>query len=188
MALTAFFGCRDIRREPVFVSQDLRQNERYFVVRRTATIIADFLFLFFFVSLARTELLAIASQSVTKSEGAISRETFVAVEGVEAPPKPNVEVKPETKPLAKPEAKPEAKPKGQWSVQVNASRNQTDSLKLAKKLKDKGYDTQVVEAHVQGRTWYRVRVGHFATKQDAQALLNILKSKEGLGRALLIGP
>jgi cell division septation protein DedD len=61
-------------------------------------------------------------------------------------------------------------------------------LKLAKKLKDKGYDTHVAEARSHGRMWYRVRVGHFATKHEAQALLNILKSKEGLGSAFLVGP
>lgn len=112
------------------------------------------------------------SQSVTKSEGTISRETIVTIEGREAPPKPKSEVKPE----------------GRWSVQVKASQIQSDSLGLAKKLKDKGYDTKVVEAQVQGRTWYRVNVGHFVTKQEAQVLLNILKSKEGLGGAFLVGP
>jgi cell division protein FtsN len=133
---------------------------------------ADFLFFFFLASVARTEVLEIASQSVTKSEGTISRETIVTVEGPEAPPKPKSEVKPE----------------GRWSVQVKASPIRSESFGLATKLKDKGNDTQVVEAQVQGRTLYRVRVGHLATKQDAQALLNLLKSKEGLGGAFLVGP
>ena len=118
------------------------------------------------------ELLEMVSQSVTKSEGTISRETMVTIEGLEAPPKPKSEIKPE----------------GQWAVQIRASQIQRDTLGLANKLKDKGYHTQVVEAQVQGRTWYRVRVGHFATKQEAQALLNILKSKEGFGGAILVGP
>jgi cell division septation protein DedD len=159
-----------------------------FLVRRTAAITAAFLLLFFFVSLARTELLEMASQSVTKSEGTISRETIVTTEGIKAPPKPKGEAKPLAKPIAKPEAKPVAKPEGQWSVQVSASRIETESLKMAKRLKDKGYDTRVVETRSQGHTWYRVRVGHLATKREAQALLNILKSKEGLGGAFLVGP
>jgi cell division septation protein DedD len=162
------------------------------------------LLVFFLASLARTELLEMASQSVSKSEGTISRETIVTTEGNKAPPKPKGNAKPlekpeampvarplekpEAMPVARPVAKPEAKPKGQWSVQVSASRVQSDSSKLAKKLKDKGYDTQVVETRSHGRMWYRVHVGHLATKQEAQALLNLLKSKEGLGGAFLVGP
>lgn len=174
------------------------------LVRRTATIAAVLLLLVFFTSLARTDWLEMASQSVTKSEGTISREIVVTTEGINAPPRPKGEAKPEAKPLAKPEAKPiarpvvkpegtpvakpEAKPQGPWSVQVKASQIQSESLGLAKKLKNKGYDTQVVEAQIQGRTWYRVRVGHLATKQEAQALLNTLKSKEGFVGAFLVGP
>ncbi len=142
------------------------------VVRHTAAITANFRFLFFLVSVARTEWIEIASQSVTQSEGTISRETIVTVESPEPPPRP----------------KSEAKPEGQWAVQVRASQIQSDSLGLAKKLKAKGYDAQVVEGQIQGRTWYRVHVGHFVTKQEAQALLNTLKSKEGLSGAFLVGP
>lgn len=160
------------------------KTESYFVVRQTAAISANFLFLFLSASVARTEWLQIASQSVTQSEGTISRETIVTVESPEPPPKPKSEVK------SKNELKPESavKPEGQWSVQVRASQIQSDSLGLAKKLKAKGYDTEVVEAQIQGRTWYRVHVGHFVTKQEAQALLNTLKSKEGLSGAFLVGP
>lgn len=141
-----------------------------------------------------------ASQSVTRSEGTISRETIVTTEGIKAPPNPKSEAlpraKPEANPVEQPAAKPEAKtaarvepkPEGQWSVQVGASRIQTDALRLAKKLKAKGYDTHVAEGRSQGRAWYRVRVGHLATKHEAQVLLNILKSKEGLGGAFLVGP
>jgi len=148
------------------------KTESYFVVRQTAAISANFLFLFLSASVARTEWLQIASQSVTQSEGTISRETIVTVESPEPPPKP----------------KSEAKPEGQWAVQVRASQTRSDSLGLAKKLKAKGYDAQVVEGQIQGRTWYRVHVGHFVTKQEAQALLNMLKSKEGLSGAFLVGP
>lgn len=184
-----------------------------FMARRAAAIAADLLLLFFVVSVARTESLQIASRSVTQSEGTISRETVVTIEGVEGPPKPQSETKPELKP-AKPDAQPEGqvrpelqakpepqvrperavkpeiqtKPEGQWSVQVRASQVQSESFGLAKRLKDKGYDAHVVEGQVQGQIWYRVRIGHFVTKQEAQALLNTLKSKEGLSGTFLVGP
>ncbi len=150
-------------------------------MRRIAAVTLNFLFLLCFVSPARTDWLQVASQSVTQSDGTISRETIVTVEKPEPAPKPKTEVKPE-------DHKAEVKPQRRWSVQVRASQIQSESSGLAKKLKDKGYDTEVVEARVQGRTWYRVHVGHFATQQEAQALLNTLKSKEGLSGAFLVGP
>ncbi len=158
-----------------------KKTESHLVMRKIAEITARILFLFFFVLVARTDRVVIASQSVTQSEGTISRETIVTVERPEPPQKSKSELKPESH-------KSEVKSERQWSVQVRASQIQSESSGLAKKLKDKGYDTEVVEAKVQGRTWYRVHVGHFATQQEAQALLNTLKSKEGLSGAFLVGP
>ena len=158
-----------------------KKIESHRVMRKIAAITADFLFLIVFVSVARTAGLELASQSVTQSEGTISRETIVTVEKPEPAPKPKAELKPEGH-------KSEVGPERQWSVQVKASQIQSESLGLAKKLKNKGYNTQVVEAQIQGRTWYRVRIGRFATQQEAQALLTTLKSKEGLSGAFLVGP
>ncbi len=175
--------------------------------RQSLATAADLLFLVVFVSAARTESFQIASRSVTQSEGTISRETVVTTGGVEAPPKaesdvksegqakPEGQIKPEGPVRSEGQTKPEgqirseqAKPKGQWSVQVRASQVQGESFGLAMKLKDKGYDAHVVEGQVQGQTWYRVRVGHLVTKQEAEALLNALKSKEGLTGTFLVGP
>jgi cell division protein FtsN len=116
---------------------------------------------------AKGENLQLASGPVlTKSEGTISREVVITVEESSKPAQPE-------------------KPKGGWSVQVRAFSSRNESLKLSKTLQHKGYDAYVVEALVGGQTWYRVRIGNMATRDEAQALLKTLKSKESFNDAFL---
>jgi cell division septation protein DedD len=82
-------------------------------------------------------------------------------------------------------AKTEAKP-AQWTVQVNAFPTERDANGLAKKLADRGYDAYVVPVDIKGRTWYRVRVGRFAKREEAQELQETLKTKEKLTKAISV--
>jgi cell division septation protein DedD len=70
-----------------------------------------------------------------------------------------------------------------WTVQVNAFRQEADARNLGQKLTQKGYDAYVVPAEVRDRIWYRVRVGRFATREEARVLQEELKSKEKLAGA-----
>ena len=69
---------------------------------------------------------------------------------------------------------------------MNAFPLERDAQSLSQKLKKKGYDAYVVSANIQGRTWYRVRVGNFATRQEARALQEVLKTKEKLAKAMTV--
>jgi DedD protein len=71
-----------------------------------------------------------------------------------------------------------------WTVQVNAYPNEKDAEGLAKKLKDKGYDAYVASTKVKGRAWYRVRVGHLETREQAQELQEALRQKENLSQSI----
>lgn len=73
-----------------------------------------------------------------------------------------------------------------WAVQVNAYPNERDAESLAKKLKDKGYDAYVVSSRIKRRTWYRVRVGHLGTVEQAKELQETLKSKESFTKAITV--
>ncbi len=66
-----------------------------------------------------------------------------------------------------------------WAVQLAASREKTVTEMQVAKLKAKGYDSYTVEAERDGQTWYRVRVGRFPTRGEAEALREILVSREG---------
>lgn len=73
-----------------------------------------------------------------------------------------------------------------WTVQLNAFRQERDASGLAKRLKDKGYDAYVASTEIKGKTWYRVRVGHFATREEARALQEKLRAKENFTKSMTV--
>ncbi|MGN6719124.1 MAG: SPOR domain-containing protein, partial [Candidatus Binatia bacterium] len=56
-----------------------------------------------------------------------------------------------------------------WSVQISAAPTKNVADKLAQQLKAKGYDGYIVEANVKGQTYYRVRVGRFPKREEAES-------------------
>jgi len=75
---------------------------------------------------------------------------------------------------------------GVWTVQLNAFPQERDADRLAKRLKDKGYDAYVASTDIKGKTWYRVRVGHFATREEARALQEELRVKEKFTKSMTV--
>ena len=73
-----------------------------------------------------------------------------------------------------------------WAVQVNAFPHERDATNLAKKLADKGYDAYVVPTSVKGKTWYRVRVGRLATREEAKELQGDLQTKEKFTNSITV--
>ena len=65
-----------------------------------------------------------------------------------------------------------------WTVQVGAGIKKELVVKQVARAKAKGYKAYMVETERDGQTWYRVRVGRFATRSDAEALRGILASRE----------
>lgn len=70
-----------------------------------------------------------------------------------------------------------------WTVQVSSSTDPADAERLAARLKAKGYDAYTLRAPMRGRTWHRVRVGHFRSREEAAAMERRLKQREGLASA-----
>ena len=73
----------------------------------------------------------------------------------------------------------------QWTVQIKSSADRKFADTWADRLKAKGYDAFVAQGEVKGQTWYRVRVGHFAARADAEALRTTLETHEGLSGGFL---
>lgn len=94
--------------------------------------------------------------------------------------------KPEAKPKAEPKkaAKADAKPKaagGKFTIQVSAFQSRSQADQLVSNLKNKGYDAYIAQAVIPGKgIWYRVRIGTFGSRDDAQKTANTLKRKEGI--------
>jgi cell division septation protein DedD len=87
-------------------------------------------------------------------------------------PAPKAQARSAPAPRASPEPPPPASP---WSIQLGASTDPAD----AKRLAAKHPGALVVSADVDGRRWYRVRLGGFASRGDAQAALARLERETG---------
>ena len=74
-----------------------------------------------------------------------------------------------------------------WSVQIASTQDEKAALQLQDKLKNHGYQAFIVVADVNSARWYRVRVGRFGAKQEAEATRQVLQSKENIRSAFVIG-
>jgi cell division septation protein DedD len=74
-----------------------------------------------------------------------------------------------------------------WVVQVMATIYPDEAVVWMEKLNAKGYDAFVVEAEIAGKRWYRVRLGAFKTRGEAETLAALVRQKEGLRDAFVAG-
>jgi len=85
-----------------------------------------------------------------------------------APPQPATQPEPLLPPPA-PEQKPlKPGPLASWVVQAGSFSSEQNALRLRDKLRDAGFVTQVEKARVAGKSHYRVRVGPFLVRADAE--------------------
>ena len=70
-----------------------------------------------------------------------------------------------------------------WYVQVNAFPDEKSGKVSVDRLKNKGYNAYLTEARNNGKLWYRVRVGEFSSREEAERIADILKSKENFPKA-----
>jgi len=77
----------------------------------------------------------------------------------------------DTMPLLAEEVKPEvvSSADGKYTVQVSFWQTRQKAERVAQRFRDKGYDAYVQSVYLTDRkeTWYRVRVGRYATNTDA---------------------
>ncbi len=73
-----------------------------------------------------------------------------------------------------------------WTVQVTATTDVTEARALVQRLRARGYDAYLVQAPSrEGATWYRVRVGRFASREEARQWEARLKGELGLSGAFV---
>jgi septal ring-binding cell division protein DamX len=61
-----------------------------------------------------------------------------------------------------------------YSIQIDAMMDYHGAQQMEQKLRAKGFQPYMVPTQLGGKTWYRLRVGHYATPADAQAAENKL--------------
>lgn len=116
----------------------------------------------------------------------------------EPPPEPPVEAAapaeaaPARAPEAAPPQAPAAEPKtgvlGSWVVQVGSFSSQQNAVGLRDKLRQGGFTTQVEKVRVDGKTHYRVRVGPFLERDQAEQSRRQLADKFKLNGRVLSYP
>ena len=67
-----------------------------------------------------------------------------------------------------------------WTVQVNAVPDERSAKGWVDRLKSKGYNAYVTEVRNSGKVWYRVRVGRYGTREEADRMVDSLKTRENL--------
>jgi flagellar motility protein MotE (MotC chaperone) len=77
------------------------------------------------------------------------------------------------------------KPSRIWVVQVGSHAREKDAESMAAKLREKGYDVNIVKAEVDGKNWYRVQVGQLASQREAAELQKALKDSDNLDQTLI---
>jgi cell division septation protein DedD len=125
--------------------------------------------------------LPIATVGTTPQVAQAAAPTRTAVQVVQKPtPKPTPPAR-----VKAPETHGDEWADAGWTVQVNATTNPEQATDLAQRLKSKGYDAYTVQAPMRGQTWYRVRVGRFASRDKAKEIESRLKNTEGLENAYI---
>ena len=95
-------------------------------------------------------------------------------------------------PIAHDERAPSSLPKnvaqfavGKFTVQIASYADEAEAQKTASDLKNKGYSAFYVPASINGKTWYRVSVGQFATQKEAQSYRTEFISTSKLSSAIV---
>jgi len=75
---------------------------------------------------------------------------------------------------------PPASGRGNWTVQAAPTRSRDDADALLRRLRGRGYDASIVEMPRDGATWYRIRIGRYATAGQATDVMQRLRDQEGV--------
>ena len=72
-----------------------------------------------------------------------------------------------------------------WRAQVNAYPDERSAKLIVDRLKNKGYNAYVTDVQNKGKTWFRVSVGKYGTREEADKIVESLKSKENFTKAFV---
>jgi cell division septation protein DedD len=64
-----------------------------------------------------------------------------------------------------------------FNIQIDAVMDHSGAEEMADRLRRLGYQPTIVQTNIAGQTWYRLRVGPYATADDARAAQNKLRQQ-----------
>lgn len=143
----------------------------------------------FYDSLTAPRVEVPKAKFTTKVEGKI----------VEAPPKESkarekeivkkspIEAKVKTEIKSRAEEQPSKVTQGMYTIQVSSFRNKNLAEELKSSLVSKGYNAYIVPVETQdGRMRYRIRVGSFTSRAEAERLAEKLKTERNLNPFVIL--
>jgi cell division septation protein DedD len=83
------------------------------------------------------------------------------------------------------EPPPTTSARGNWTVQASPTRSREEAQALLRRLRAKGYDASIVEVPRDGGTWYRIRVGRYASAGQATEAMQRLREQEGVAHVFV---
>jgi cell division septation protein DedD len=75
--------------------------------------------------------------------------------------------------------------RGGFTVEASPTRSRAEAEELLATLRRRGYDASLVQMQRDGDTWYRLRVGRYATAQQAADAMRKLRESEGVSHAFV---
>lgn len=100
-------------------------------------------------------------------------------------PVPSAESKPEPKAAPPSSSKPETASNGKWVVQLASVTQKSGADNLSAKAGKKGWKSFVATGVVNGKTYYRVRVGPYLKREDADRAAALVAKDMGLKVAVM---
>jgi cell division septation protein DedD len=70
-----------------------------------------------------------------------------------------------------------------WRAQVNAFPDERSARQIVDRLKNKGYNAYVTEVQNRGKSWFRVSVGKYNSREEADKVVEALRTKENFPKA-----
>lgn len=141
------------------------------------------------------------AEEVSPPPGVLSPERPPAVQPPGRPssgkPAPRAPSKPESvsqeKPVVAPkmaspesETSPAPKPSSYFTLQVASFRDSGEAERYARLFRERGYAARVVKVELPGKgTWYRVYVGRFGSKVEAEQAYRKLKARKLVDKAYI---
>jgi len=95
------------------------------------------------------------------------------------PPAPDEDTEGDSEEESAPAVPPRALPPGSkgYNIQIEAVMDKSGADEMVSRLKGLGYNAQEVKTPLNGQVWYRVRVGPYASADEATAAQNDLREK-----------
>jgi septal ring-binding cell division protein DamX len=83
-------------------------------------------------------------------------------------------------PATPPTTIPRTSARGSFTVEASPTRSRSEAEQLLDTLRRRGYDATLVQVERDGDTWYRLRVGRYATSAQATDAMRRLRDVEGV--------